>query len=357
MTAEAPSPWVDLAKAMAAQAIVWHHLAFYGPMADVAWPLAPRLFDSLANDARMAVQVFFVVGGYLAAMRWAPHMRWPSGARLGATLALRYLRLVLPYAVLLGLAVAASAVARLGMDHPSISAPATLNQLVAHLLLMQDVLGVPALSAGVWYLAIDFQLFVLFALVMWVTRKARSTGWALASVVLLCAMSLLFANRRTGWDAFAIYFFGAYGLGILSAWWVQAGRPRLALILMLLLVAMALWIEWRTRIAVALLTALVLGLLAELPLQSGAWRTLVAYLARNSYSLFLVHFPVGLLVNAAFTRWVAPTPEAHGFGLLVAWAASLAVADVFHRVVEQTSVHWLKRRLPNPASVVRGEMP
>ena len=29
-----PSTWIDLAKALASQLIVWHHLSLYGPMCD-----------------------------------------------------------------------------------------------------------------------------------------------------------------------------------------------------------------------------------------------------------------------------------------------------------------------------------
>ena len=61
-----PRPLIDILKALACALIVWHHLAFYGPMSDVAWPLFPGLFAWLYNDARMAVQVFLVLGGYLS---------------------------------------------------------------------------------------------------------------------------------------------------------------------------------------------------------------------------------------------------------------------------------------------------
>ncbi len=349
MTLVAPSPWVDVAKAVAAQAIVWHHLAFYGPMADVAWPLAPALFECLAHHARMAVQVFLVVGGYLAALQWAPRMRWREGVGLWPTLQRRYLRLLLPYAVMLGLAIAASALARMVVDHPSISGPASVGQVVAHLALMQDVLGVPALSAGVWYVSIDFQLFVLFILLLWATRSAASNAWALGAVVALCAMSLLAFNRHSDWDAYAIYFFGAYGLGILSAWWVQFQRPWLPLVLTLALVATALFVEWRARIAVASVTALALGLLAQRTWRDGPLRALVRYLSQTSYALFLIHFPVCLLVNAAFTRWASSTPVVQLWGLIVAWLVSMVAANAFHRTIERPSLRWLARWRVEPS--------
>ncbi|HSV53424.1 MAG TPA: acyltransferase, partial [Burkholderiaceae bacterium] len=53
-------PLIDALKAVACVMIVWHHLAFYGPMSDIAQPLAPRLISWLYDYGRMAVQVFLV---------------------------------------------------------------------------------------------------------------------------------------------------------------------------------------------------------------------------------------------------------------------------------------------------------
>jgi peptidoglycan/LPS O-acetylase OafA/YrhL len=57
-------------------------------------------------------------------------------------------------------------------------------------------------------------------------------------------------------------------------------------------------------------------------------------MAAISFSVFLVHFPVCLVVNAAFTRFVSEQPHEHAFGMLVAWSASLVGGGLFHRWVE-----------------------
>ena len=63
---------VDALKAVSSQLIVLHHLAFYGPMSDAAHMLAPGLIGWLADYARIAVQVFLVISGFLAARSLAP---------------------------------------------------------------------------------------------------------------------------------------------------------------------------------------------------------------------------------------------------------------------------------------------
>ena len=63
---------IDALKAVASQFIVLHHLAFYGPMSDFTHQLWPGLITWLSQDARMAVQVFLVISGFLSARALAP---------------------------------------------------------------------------------------------------------------------------------------------------------------------------------------------------------------------------------------------------------------------------------------------
>src|SRR5690349_21365237 len=149
---------INLLKAVAAQLIVLHHLAFYGPMADHARPLMPDLFDWLAGDARIAVQVFLVIGGFLAVKSLAPR-GLPQPSNPLSAIWRRYIKLAPPFVIATLLAALASALASAWMTHDSISAPPSVQQVVAHVFLLHGVLGYESLSAGAWYVAIDFQLY------------------------------------------------------------------------------------------------------------------------------------------------------------------------------------------------------
>ena len=138
---------INLLKAGAAQLIVLHHLAFYGPMADHARPLMPDLFDWLAGDARIAVQIFLVIGGFLAAKSLSPHGIAKLDNPLG-TMWRRYTKLAPPFVIATLLAAGASAIASAWMTHESISSAPSLTQLAAHVLLLHSVLGYESLSAG-----------------------------------------------------------------------------------------------------------------------------------------------------------------------------------------------------------------
>ena len=236
------------------------------------------------------------------------------------------------------LAVAASALASVWMTHDSISAPPTARQLLAHALLLHGVLGYESLSAGAWYVAIDFQLFAVFALVMCrVRRRTQVAGDRAGDGRHGCVALGLQSERVIG--RLAPYFFGSYGLGAL-AWWASDRQRRtaeaaLVAAAMVILGWVALDHTFRSRIAVALGTALVLVVVCRGNLSiPGLQSRLARYLGRISYAIFLVHFPVCLVVNAAFTRFAPHWPEVQMAGVLFAWMASIGAGAVFHRFVE-----------------------
>lgn len=332
---------INLLKAGAAQLIVLHHLAFYGPMADHARVLMPELFDWLAGDARIAVQVFLVIGGFLAAKSLSPDGCAALCNPLGIMWR-RYTKLAPPFVIATLLAAGASAIASAWMTHDSISSTPSVSQLAAHVLLLHSVLGYESLSAGAWYVAIDFQLYAGAALLLWLCGRLSggvSRPW-LAPVVVAVAViaSLFYFNRDADWDVWAPYFFGSYGLGML-AWWAgdPVRRPRAVVLLFLIMAVpalLALTLDFRSRIAVALSVACVLMLLGRVRVQSGAGWAVANWMGKNSYAIFLVHFPVCLAVNAAFMRFVPAEPELQAIGTVFAWAASLAAGAAFYRLIE-----------------------
>jgi len=331
-------PLIDALKAVASQLIVLHHLAFYGPMADTVRPYASGLVDALADHARIAVQVFLVVAGFLAARGLAPDGAARAAAP-GRLVGRRWARLAGPYVAAIAIALAAAAIGRALGDHEDVPAAPTAIQLLANLAMLQDVLGIEALSAGLWYVAIDLQLYAITVAIAWACVRLGAPRAMPVAVAALCAVSLLGFNRDAGWDAWGVYFFGSYGLGLLAAWAGAASAPaataRAAAVAIAVLGAVALAVDFRTRIAVALATALLLAW--AIPRGVGARRLAspaLAFLARISYSVFLVHYPVCVVVQAAATRWFADDPIASSAGLAVAWAASTAAGALLYRWVE-----------------------
>ena len=353
-------PGIDALKGLACALIVWHHLAFYGPMSDVVYPHVPSLTDWLYHYGRMAVQVFLVVGGFLAAGSLAPAGVGVSGP-LGRLIFRRYRRLLTPYLVALLASVLVAALVRPWFDHPSVSAAPTVWQAVSHVLLLQDVLGQEALSAGVWYVAIDFQLFVMSVLIFSLARRMQKTfpdrsGWpaaiGIALVAVLAVLSLFVFNLEDELDMTGLYFFGAYALGMLAFWISRADRPGPWLLGLGALGGLALLFDFRERLAVALAVAFGLVWLEHLRVRARPGRWLdheglspLQSLGKMSYSVFLIHFPVCLLVNALVAHFWPTHLLANGIGLFVAFGLSLLAGRALYLGVESRRTTWFKRRM------------
>lgn len=356
---------IDCIKGLACAAIVWHHLAFYGPMSDVAQPLLPDTIEWLSEYARMAVQIFLVLGGYLAAASLAPKAlaRFDSASQ---QVGKRFVRLVVPYAVALIVAVLLSDLVRSLMDHPSVPGEPSIPQLIANAFLIQDIVGEEALSAGVWYVAIDFQLFVMAVLLFGAMRSFRLSDRARARVTQVLVVagvcgSLLYANLHADWDMWGIYFFGAYGLGMLAYWGSRSKHWATWFVLIGVIGCAALWVEFRGRIALAMTSALVLMLVMRPAREDGTTHAQLLLgrlaapiepilepltsrlqkLGQMSYSVFLIHFSICLLVNAVVSAWVPEVPVLHLLGMCVAFVLSVLAGRVLYLKVEQHVPTWL----------------
>ena len=339
-------PLIDALKAIASQLVLFHHFSSYGPLARAAQEMAPDLMAWLFEYARMSVQVFLVIAGFLAAKGLSPEGNPLKQAPWGL-LYKRYTRLIIPFMVAIALSIVCAAIADRWMEDDAIPGRASLLQWLAHATLLHGVLGIDSLSAGVWYVAIDFQLFALFSLLLWLSRRSMIVP---VLTIGLAVASLFHFNRDASWDNWAIYFFGAYGLGIV-AWWASNKRVlSFWLGLILTVVVAALMVDFRPRIALALATALLLafsrrtGLLYRWPQDA-----VLGYLGQISYSVFLVHFPILLVVNALFDAFTQMQPVHVTLGWMVAWGSSLIIASLFYRWVEApeatkrilTFIQWL----------------
>lgn len=279
-------------------------------MADWLADAWPKLIDFLVEDGRLAVQPFLVISGFLAAQS----LRKRSEHALLALTWQRYIRLAPPLGFALLLVIVSTAM--VGRDLAGqdwLSPLPSMSVLLAHLLLLQDLLEIPSLLAGAWYVAIDLQLFVLFvALIVGVNKLPRlATDVVVPALLAMATVASIFVfSRLPSLDVWGIYFLSAYGLGALAAssaysrtgkwlWWTTVA---------LLLVDYLL--EPRARPLWALATALTLyaGSSVSWASRSGNSRSgfigqLVRYLSDGSYGVFVCHFAVIILVSGLWSRF------------------------------------------------------
>lgn len=345
---------IDLLKVLASQIIVLHHLANYSPMTSSVQHGAQGLFDLLMWEGRYVVQIFLVIGGFLSVQSLSKYFdpARQTQSSLPQVIWQRYLRLGKPYWIAMLFAFAIMLIVELWILQDKLHWGQTLYQLLAHVLLLHDVLGVEALSAGVWYVAIDLQLFALTAsalcLAKYLAQKTQIAfhTWALILLLGLSAAGLYWFNRNPEIDEWAIYFFGSYGLGMMCHWAIRQQRRMTWSAIIIGFLSVGLWIEWRERLWVAGFAAAVL-LYGE-PLRqwiidnnrdyakSPARLKVISWVEQwgdASYSVFLIHYPIILLISTLMLLWDPQSLAADYSAWLCAWGLSLGAGYYLHRRV------------------------
>jgi peptidoglycan/LPS O-acetylase OafA/YrhL len=74
------------------------------------------------------------------------------------------------------------------------------------------------------------------------------------------------------------------------------------------------------------------------------------YWGERSYSLFLVHFPVCLVVTAFFAEYVVDRPHAALGVLVLEYSLSLIAAVAFYQLIERQILRALSQRRARTAA-------
>ena len=363
---------VDLLKTLAALLIIFHHLANYGQIAKDAHSYAPGLMQWFSNYGSYAVELFLVMAGYLATQSLTRFADIPFsvGAYFKA-ITNRYIRLLGPYVVALIITILCAYIARLWINDEYVGTTETFTQFLAHLFLLHGVLGAYSISAGVWYIAIDWQLYAVLTLLLMSYSNYRILIWSLSAILL---SSLLFFNRSATFDNYFIYFIGYYGLGVL-AYLAQSFADervkRLAKAALLLLGFVILLASFQgdfARSALSWLVAMALlfwggqsypaqpiNLIKEGDISRNT--NLMTIFLRGieqggklSYCAFLMHFPFILLANALYIASNIYTQEdgllAMGLMLGVLICTALSAYSLYRWV----ELPMLKLKIQSPIS-------
>jgi peptidoglycan/LPS O-acetylase OafA/YrhL len=218
-----------------------------------------------------------------------------------------------------------------------------LWQFLTHALLLHDLLGFEALSSGVWYVAIDFQLYALLMVLCYALQTENHRRLSVV-VALLCAASMWQFNRVDELDMWAIYFFAAYGLGVLAAWAKRSSFETRVFWLTAGLAVGALWVEYRTRLSLALLTAVWLVIKPKSMVHWTPIKRVVHRLSNSAYVLFLTHFGIIVLASAIWNlnQMSGPLTALAMTGL--AWLCCVVLGLFLHEKVEVPLHHWVSQK-------------
>jgi len=328
-------PVVDALRGVAAMAVCWYHVTGGFP----SYPTSAPLRASGA-EGWLGVAIFFVISGFIM-----PHALHAAGYQVSSCwrfLAKRVVRIDVPCFTVLAAGVALSLLTGPLRIWETPPAQITLGQVLLHLGYLNYIAGSSFLNGTLWTLAIELQYY-LFLMLVFPLIVAPKAPMRLFPLALLGALAFVESTP------FLIFHHGYLFLIGIVTFQHRAGLVgrRMYVGLVVVLAAGGLATVGAAPAAAGVATALAI---AFLPQRGSSLR----FFGTISYSLYLVHIPVGLRVVAWGERHaLGPVAQLAVSGAAV--AASVGVAWLLWRLVEAPAQRWAsairyRQAVPAPAA-------
>ena len=305
-------------RAFAALFVAWGHFA--GGQG--------RWLDWTGHYGYTGVYVFFVISGFV--IPYSLHRSGYTLRNLGRFLVKRGIRLYPPYLVSIPVSILAANLIMRPLAPGSV-VHVNARQLIYHFFFLNDLLHVPWINVAYWTLAIEWQWYVLAAVLL-PLLVSRSKLARFVPVVLTMAAYFLCTSDRIVAHTLPIFLIGVFvfqhKIGLIERW-------RLLSLMALMLWSMRGPTGW-TIACISVATGLVIAF-------AHFDNRMADFLGDVSYSVYLLHLPVGVTVIA----WLSYLLPFSGFYLgvldLVGMVASVGAAAVMYRWVEKPALEMSAR--------------
>ena len=352
--------FIDALGGLAALAVLLFHSIGYGAPDYSMRELWPFSLEAFLNYGYLGVETFFVISGFV--IIHSLRNLAPTPMNLGNFLLRRYIRLGLPYSVIVILSV-------LLILFPVVGDRANYlpswRAVLANLAYLQYPLDAYSIVGVAWTLCIEIQFYLFFVFLLGIQpilclkNFDAEKRWVSLSRILLATAILLaptvgqlkFGWFMEWWSYFVLgclsylsarKYISPFSILLLGVWmigWQIAGKgldPAQANTL-------NSWFELALTPLFGLLTALLLLQSAWYP-QINLWsnQRVLVFLGRISYSIYLVHM---LIIVPFYDLFAAQATSP--FSLFIVYATGLAMALLFaailHRLVERPSIELARR--------------
>lgn len=313
-------PNVELVRGLAALAVTWFHLTNSYPD---GWVRASGSYGWLG------VEAFFVISGFV--LPYSLHRSQYKLSDFGRFMLRRLIRLEPPYVASVLLVVVLAWLSFATPGFRGLSPNFELGQILAHLLYLVPVFGYDWVSPVYWTLFFEFSFYVVLGLIFPVVASRSALPFALLGFCAMVIVSFVAAgNSVTVFFIMGIVAFRSFrGL--------DSPTTTSVLLTASVLFSCRFTSSDQTIVgtAVTILLLLRINLKLSIPL---------AFLGTISYSLYLIHVPIGgRIVNLGSRLGSGPIFEvALSLSALV---VCLVFSWLFWRLVEKPA-HAAAKRLP-----------
>lgn len=324
----------------------------------------PVILEHFFKNGHFGVQIFFVLSGFVIA--YSIKNETITSSFFMRFFVRRSLRLDPPYWMTLIMLTGLIYLGSFVSGHSSDYMP-DFNTFTVNAFYLPGFLGTEYILPVAWTLCMEFQLYIFFVLMVTVIQQlnrwkgfdvfdySSPFGPLLLSPVLI--VSLVEASGWNLWDSvpglFVPYWYSFF-CGTLVCW-TLLGKVKSSYFWMSMMgVVLCSAVELNADMAVTLATAFMILIVARLDKLHQALRSPVfQYLGKVSYSLYLIHWPIGIKFMTFLLFVFGPgVEEFPSLALmLMALTATLVATHFFYRYVEYPSMQLCKRVGKVPADL------
>ena len=309
---------LDFLRGIAAMGVVFHH--FFGI-------LDPGPLRTASFYGQLGVQVFFVISGFII-----PYSLYRGEYRLrnfGTFVLKRIVRLDPPYIVTIIIIIGLGVLSWYLPFQKDQVFHATVPQVLLHFAYINVFFGYPWLSDVFWTLAIEFQYYLLMGLAFPLIFS-KKLAVRLASFAILGSLAFVITP-----SAFIFYYIFLFFMGILTCQ-LRVGLIASREYALLLGISIALAFV-TTGIPATLAAIAAVAAILFLKMKYAVF----GFLGSISYSLYLIHSPVGKRA-LNFALRVTGAQSFAGKMLVIAFATGVSIlaAYLLFRLVEKPAQEW-----------------
>lgn len=319
---------INALRAFAALAVAWgHFVAGQG-----------RFLGPTGKYGYLGVEIFFVISGFV--IPWSLYRSGYSVRDYSRFLVKRNLRLYPPYLASIAISLLATNLILVPLFHiPRIALSG--RDLLLHFAYLNDLVHVPWVNVVYWTLAVEFQWYLLVGLAYPLLASRSKLARFAITVAMLLAYYTIF------WDRLVFHYLPIFLIGVFVFQWRARIIERYEMLGLISVMAMAMlrisgWLVPLVAVPTALLIAF-----------SHFESRSANRVGDISYSLYLLHLPIGVSVIGCLAHWLPYSSWYLGLLDAVGVGASMGAAWVLYELVEKpsqelsSSIRFV-RRAPKP---------
>jgi peptidoglycan/LPS O-acetylase OafA/YrhL len=270
----------------------------------------------------LGVHIFFVISGFV--IPWSLYRSRYALRDYSRFLLKRNVRLYPPYLASIAVTILATNLVMAPVFHlPQLTV--TARDLLAHLGYLNDIIHVHWVNVAYWTLAIEFQWYLLVGL-MFPLLATRSKLARFAGIAGMMAAYFVAGNDRLIFHSLPIFLVGVFVFQYRVGLTVLREMLGLIAVMVLAMIGPIGWIVACVSVTTAMLIAF-----------SAFQSPTIERVGDVSYSLYLLHLPVGLTLIGCLSHWLPYSGSYMVVLDVVGLAASGLAAWIMYQFIEKPS--------------------